>query len=170
MSLISSIVKLYNRLSQNSIGEVEDGITSCDRIKALCRQAVAEGCVLLKNDGTLPLDGKRFALFGRCQCNTFYVGYGSGGDVVDRHAARQAALVVLALLVVADLLAGDDLAHVHAGLLGQLHGLLARQLVARVVEREEQHAMAVGAAFSARMCAKEGAFGYGTPITGRTEL
>ena len=33
-----------------------------------------------------------------------------------------------------------------------------------------QHAMAVGAAFSARMCAKEGAFGYGTPITGRTEL
>lgn len=81
MSLISSIVKLYNRLSQNSIGEVEDGITSCDRIKALCRQAVAEGCVLLKNDGTLPLDGKRFALFGRCQCNTFYVGYGSGGDV-----------------------------------------------------------------------------------------
>lgn len=81
MSLISSIVKLYNRLSQNSIGEVEDGITSCDRIKVLCRQAVAEGCVLLKNDGTLPLDGKRFALFGRCQCNTFYVGYGSGGDV-----------------------------------------------------------------------------------------
>lgn len=33
-----------------------------------------------------------------------------------------------------------------------------------------QHAMAVGAAFSARMCAKEGAFGYGAPITGRTEL
>ena len=33
-----------------------------------------------------------------------------------------------------------------------------------------QHAMAVGAAFSARMCAKEGAFGYGTPIVGRTEL
>lgn len=33
-----------------------------------------------------------------------------------------------------------------------------------------QHAMAVGAAFSAKMCAKEGAFGYGTPIVGRTEL
>lgn len=33
-----------------------------------------------------------------------------------------------------------------------------------------QHAMAVGAAFSAKMCAKEGAFGYGTPIQGRTEL
>ena len=33
-----------------------------------------------------------------------------------------------------------------------------------------QHAMAVGATFSARMCAKEGAFGYGVPITGRIEL
>ena len=33
-----------------------------------------------------------------------------------------------------------------------------------------QHAIAVGADFSARMCAKEGAFGYGAPITGRTEL
>lgn len=33
-----------------------------------------------------------------------------------------------------------------------------------------QHAMATGAAFSAKMCAKEGAFGYGTPIQGRTEL
>lgn len=33
-----------------------------------------------------------------------------------------------------------------------------------------QHAMATGAAFSAKMCAKEGAFGYGTPIRGRTEL
>ncbi len=33
-----------------------------------------------------------------------------------------------------------------------------------------KHAMATGAAFSAKMCAKEGAFGYGTPIQGRTEL
>ena len=41
----------------------------------------AEGCVLLKNDGTLPLGKRQFALFSRCQINTFYVGYGSGGDV-----------------------------------------------------------------------------------------
>ena len=33
-----------------------------------------------------------------------------------------------------------------------------------------QEAMQVGAAFAAKMCAKEGAFGYGTPIVGRTEL
>ncbi len=49
---------------------------------ALARRAGAEGCVLLKNDGTLPLKhGERVAVFGRCQLDWFYVGYGSGGDV-----------------------------------------------------------------------------------------
>jgi dephospho-CoA kinase len=33
-----------------------------------------------------------------------------------------------------------------------------------------QKAMQIGAAFAAKMCTKEGAFGYGTPIVGRTEL
>ena len=48
----------------------------------LIRQAGAESCVLLKNDGTLPLDaGKEVSVFGRCQLDWFYVGYGSGGDV-----------------------------------------------------------------------------------------
>ena len=40
------------------------------------------------------------------------------GDVVQRHAARQAALVVLAFGVVLDLLARDHLTYIHAGLLG----------------------------------------------------
>lgn len=49
---------------------------------ALARRAGAEGCVLLKNDGTLPLkEGQPVAVFGRCQLDWFYVGYGSGGDV-----------------------------------------------------------------------------------------
>ena len=49
---------------------------------ALARRAGAEGCVLLKNDGTLPLKtGQKVAVFGRCQLDWFYVGYGSGGDV-----------------------------------------------------------------------------------------
>jgi len=49
---------------------------------ALARQAGAEGCVLLKNDGTLPLCAAQpIAVFGRCQLDWFYVGYGSGGDV-----------------------------------------------------------------------------------------
>ena len=46
----------------------------------LCR-AAAEGAVLLENDGALPLKDK-FALFGRTQTDSFYTGYGSGGDVV----------------------------------------------------------------------------------------
>ena len=48
----------------------------------LIRQAGAEACVLLKNDGTLPLKkDEELAVFGRCQLDWFYVGYGSGGDV-----------------------------------------------------------------------------------------
>ncbi len=51
-------------------------------IGELIRQAGAEGCVLLKNDGALPLNKeKEVAVFGRCQLDWFYVGYGSGGDV-----------------------------------------------------------------------------------------
>ena len=46
------------------------------------RQCGAESCVLLKNDGTLPLAlDSQVAVFGRCQLDWFYVGYGSGGDV-----------------------------------------------------------------------------------------
>lgn len=51
-------------------------------IGELIRRAGAESCVLLKNDGTLPLDKEReIAVFGRCQLDWFFVGYGSGGDV-----------------------------------------------------------------------------------------
>ncbi len=51
-------------------------------IGALVRQAGAESCVLLKNNGTLPLAAdQEIAVFGRCQLDWFYVGYGSGGDV-----------------------------------------------------------------------------------------
>lgn len=38
------------------------------------------------------------------------------------------------------------------------------------MKRRLKAAMQAGAAFAAQMCAKEGAFGYGVPITGRTEL
>lgn len=50
---------------------------------SLIRQAGAEGIVLLKNkNNTLPYDkNTRLAVFGRCQLDYFYVGYGSGGDV-----------------------------------------------------------------------------------------
>ena len=45
----------------------------------LIRKAGAEACVLLKNDGMLPLKkDEETAVFGRCQLDWFYVGYGSG--------------------------------------------------------------------------------------------
>ena len=51
-------------------------------IADLIRRAGAESCVLIKNDGTLPIRGDgEIAVFGRCQLDWFYVGYGSGGDV-----------------------------------------------------------------------------------------
>lgn len=51
-------------------------------MSVLTRQAAAEGCVLLRNDGVLPLKKEqKVSVFGRCQIDTFLVGYGSGGDV-----------------------------------------------------------------------------------------
>ena len=47
----------------------------------LLRSAAAEGAVLLENR-VLPLPkGTKVSVFGRVQCNWFYTGYGSGGDV-----------------------------------------------------------------------------------------
>ncbi|MCD8312082.1 MAG: glycoside hydrolase family 3 C-terminal domain-containing protein [Firmicutes bacterium] len=46
------------------------------------RRAAAEGCVLLKNDGVLPLaEGSVVAVFGRTAWDTIYSGTGSGGLV-----------------------------------------------------------------------------------------
>ena len=55
---------------------------SAEGMAALIRQAGAESCVLLKNNGALPLrPGQRLSVFGRCQLDGFAVGYGSGGNV-----------------------------------------------------------------------------------------
>ena len=57
----------------------------------LIRRAGAESCVLLKNDGALPLrQDEELAVFGRCQLDWFYVGYGSGGDI---HPAYRVNLI-----------------------------------------------------------------------------
>ena len=48
---------------------------------ALLRRVAADGAVLLENR-VLPLEkGTRVSVFGRVQCDYFYTGYGSGGDV-----------------------------------------------------------------------------------------
>lgn len=44
-------------------------------------EAAQEGAVLLKNDNILPIKDEIVSVFGRCQLDYFYVGYGSGGDV-----------------------------------------------------------------------------------------
>ena len=53
---------------------------------ALARQAVAEGCVLLKNDDkALPIrKGERVSVFGRIQFDYYKSGTGSGGAVNKR--------------------------------------------------------------------------------------
>lgn len=53
-----------------------------DGMPQLARKAAADGIVLLENDGVLPFKkGQKISVFGRCQKDSFYVGYGSGGDV-----------------------------------------------------------------------------------------
>jgi len=58
------------------------GDSVSEEMKKYARQCGAESCVLLENDGILPLNADcKVAVFGRCQLDWFYVGYGSGGDV-----------------------------------------------------------------------------------------
>ena len=46
------------------------------------RQAIAEGCVLLENNGVLPLKkDSTVSVFGRIQSNYYKSGTGSGGKV-----------------------------------------------------------------------------------------
>ena len=80
---IGKIVTKFTSVSQdeNSDAEVEKTIT--DGMPELARQAAAEGIVLLKNDNVLPLkEGTTVSLFGRTYKDYFFVGYGSGGDVI----------------------------------------------------------------------------------------
>ena len=76
--IINAIVE---SVTQNSVAEINDGIDTNEDFKKLCRKVAADSCVLLKNDNILPLTNEKVSLFGRCQINYFYVGYGSGGDV-----------------------------------------------------------------------------------------
>ena len=83
MSIISKIVNLFSPTAQKT-GEDNGnkmGVTS-KAMRDTARQIAAEGIVLLKNDGVLPIkDTDEVAVFGRTQYNYFCVGYGSGGDV-----------------------------------------------------------------------------------------
>ena len=87
------MANILNKIIRKAIGIFEGGLSQeqaqwaqeaydvPESAKADLRQLAAEGIVMLKNDDTLPLSGKKVAVFGRCQYDYFYCGYGSGGDV-----------------------------------------------------------------------------------------
>lgn len=100
---MSRLGRLFGRIANRAVDLVtgsglaqEETVAEGERyvtpgIAACIRRAGAESCVLLKNDGALPLSPEReIAVFGRCQLDWFYVGYGSGGDV---HAPYQVNLM-----------------------------------------------------------------------------
>ncbi len=69
-------------LEQELIKDIEGERVYTPGIQELARKSAAESFVLLKNNGVLPLKkDKMISVFGRCQVDTFYVGYGSGGNV-----------------------------------------------------------------------------------------
>ena len=79
---IQFVAEHNDQLAQALNKTVEGVPGTTGEMSATCRQAAAEGIVLLKNEGVLPLKAeKETAFFGRCQNDWFYVGYGSGGDV-----------------------------------------------------------------------------------------
>lgn len=80
---IGKIVTKFTSVSQDENGDAEVEKTITDGMPELARQAAAEGAVLLKNDNILPLkEGTTVSLFGRTYKDYFFVGYGSGGDVI----------------------------------------------------------------------------------------
>ncbi|MBS7359860.1 MAG: glycoside hydrolase family 3 C-terminal domain-containing protein, partial [Oscillospiraceae bacterium] len=83
------IGKIVNKLSQteSSVNTETLDKTVTDGMPELLRKACAEGAVLLKNKGVLPFtDSDKISVFGRCQIDYMYVGYGSGGDVIKPYA------------------------------------------------------------------------------------
>lgn len=72
-----------NGVSQTSAKNKTSFLPPAEGISEACRQAAAESVVLLKNEkGVLPLTkDNTVSVFGRVQYDTFFVGYGSGGDV-----------------------------------------------------------------------------------------
>lgn len=79
--------KIADKISNSGVMQEENSAEGQKKVfegmPSAARQAAAESAVLLKNDGNvLPLEkGGSVCVFGRCQIDYFYVGYGSGGDV-----------------------------------------------------------------------------------------
>lgn len=79
----------FSSLSQKEGRRTADRRAVTPGMPELLRRAAAQGAVLLKNDGALPLGrGETISLFGRVQRDWFYTGYGSGGDVNKPYAVN----------------------------------------------------------------------------------
>lgn len=70
----------FTETSQEQIKAVGEKFVA-PKMDSLALKAAQESIILLKNKKVLPLNAKEsVALFGRCQIDSFFVGYGSGGD------------------------------------------------------------------------------------------
>lgn len=81
-----TIQKIIDKLSGSGVMQDENTVDGkkfiFPEMPEAALKAAEEGTVLLKNNGALPLEKEEnIAVFGRCQIDYFYVGYGSGGDV-----------------------------------------------------------------------------------------
>lgn len=82
----SKVQKIVDKANGNSLSQQLNAAVGeryvTEGIPELIRQASAESITLLKCDGALPLKSSdRVSIFGRCQIDYFFIGYGSGGDV-----------------------------------------------------------------------------------------
>lgn len=81
------VQKIVDAVSGNGVMQEEntaDGTAKAfEPMPDIALQAAEESIVLLKNiNNTLPVKADEvISVFGRCQIDYFYVGYGSGGDV-----------------------------------------------------------------------------------------
>ncbi len=81
-SKITDAVNSASGLAQEQIERANEPKRITEGMPELVRSAAAEGAVLLRNYGVLPLEkGTKVSLFSRVSEDWFYVGYGSGGDV-----------------------------------------------------------------------------------------
>ena len=80
------VQKVIDKVSGSGVMQEENAVEGSARVfesmPEVARRTSEESIVLLKNKDTLPIKAEEtVAVFGRCQLDYFYVGYGSGGDV-----------------------------------------------------------------------------------------
>ena len=103
-AVTSSVSQTSNKKNKTKYPVIEG-------LRGACRQVCAESFVLLKNDGgVLPLTKEHtVSVFGRVQYDTFFVGYGSGGDV----NAHRCVNFISGLKANADIRLNEDLAETY---------------------------------------------------------